>query len=92
MPNQGCGIQIEWFQVMPHPSYAEVTMETTCGTYQTDGYGRQEIRLCTPCTRQYQAQYPQGWETYPGDRCPHGAHVGGIAEDYMCHLCESGEG
>ena len=71
MPSNGCGIEIEWFQVMPHPSYAEVTMETTCGTTQTDGYGRTENR----------------WQTYPGDRCRHGTYVGGMGPDWECGYC-----
>ena len=88
MPTQGCGIEIEWFQVMPHPSYAEVTMEATCGVTQTDGYGRSEVRFCPPCDKQYSQRFPQGWETYPGDKCPHGTYVGGSGPDLTCHLCE----
>ena len=87
MPSQGCGIEIEWFQVMPHPSYAEVTMETTCGTTQTDGYGRTENRYCAECLRHYRKLCPQGWQTYPGDRCRHGTYVGGMGPDWECGYC-----
>ena len=87
MPSQGCGIEIEWFQVMPHPSYAEVTMETPCGTSQTNGYGRPETRFCPPCLKYWQQLRPQGWQSYPGDKCRHGTYVGGIAEDWECGYC-----
>jgi len=50
-----------------------------------------EIKLCTPCTKKYLKQYPQGWKYYPGDTCRHGVYVGGIGADYMCSYCESGE-
>ena len=63
-------------------------MHTSCGTYQTDIEGRQEVRLCQPCVMLYHVQFPQGWETYPGDRCSHGNYVGGVGFDYMCPICE----
>ena len=87
MPDQGCGIEIEWYQVEPHPSYREVIMKTTCGTTQTDVHGDSQRRFCTPCLRQYQNTFPQGWATYPGDRCRHGTYKGGIAEDWECGYC-----
>ncbi len=86
---QGCGTPVTWYQLNPR-TYREIAMHTFCGTYQTDVHGRQEVRLCEPCVDEYTVKYPQGWETYPGDRCSHGNYVGGVGFDYMCHICESG--
>ena len=83
----GCKKPVVWFQVS---GYREVPMHTTCGTYQTDVQGNQKQRLCDDCEGDASKQYPQGWETYPGDRCVHGVYVGGVGYDYMCHICEGG--
>jgi len=83
----GCGNPVTWYQVS---GYREVAMNTTCGTYQTDVQGRQEQRFCDACVSKATKAYPQGWETYPGDRCSHGNYVGGVGIDYMCPTCESG--
>ena len=62
-------------------------METTCGTTQTDGYGRTENRYCADCLRHYRKLCPQGWQTYPGDRCRHGTYVGGMGPDWEWGYC-----
>ena len=82
-----CGKPVTWYQVS---GYREVAMNTTCGTYQTDVQGRQEKRLCDDCVSKAHKAYPQGWETYPGDKCVHGTYVGGVGFDYTCHICEGG--
>jgi hypothetical protein len=38
----------------------------------------------------YREEYPQGWQSYPGDICPHGRYVGGVGIDHMCGFCEMG--
>ena len=81
----GCEKPVTWYQVS---GYREVAMNTTCGTYQTDVQGRQEQRFCNACAGKANRAYPQGWETYPGDRCSHGNYVGGVGFDYMCPICE----
>ena len=63
-------------------------MQASCGDTQTDYQGYTEMRLCDPCNSKYKVQYPQGWETYPGDKCVHGVYVGGVGYDYMCGDCE----
>ena len=83
----GCGNPVTWYQFH---GYREVAMHTTCGTYQTDVEGRQEQRFCDDCVSKAHKAYPQGWETYPGDRCKHGNYVGGVGFDYMCPTCEGG--
>ena len=83
----GCGKPVTWYQVH---GFREVAMNTTCGTYQTDVQGRQEQRICNDCESKARKQFPQGWETYPGDRCVHGVYVGRVGFDYMCHICEGG--
>ena len=83
--SQGCGTPVTWYQMS---GYRDIAMHTSCGTYQTDMQGRQEVRLCNPCETLYNVQFPQGWETYPGDKCSHGNYVGGVGFDYMCHICE----
>ena len=83
--SQGCGTPVTWYQLS---GYREVAMHTSCGTYQTDVHGRQEVRLCDPCGTYWNAKYPQGWATYPGDKCSHGKYVGGSGWDYTCNICE----
>lgn len=46
--------------------------------------------FCDECTPLYEALYPQGWASYPGDVCEHGVYVGGCGADYMCGPCEMG--
>ena len=89
MPSQGCGTPVSWYQVNER-TYQEHEMKTSCGTYETDLQGRQQQRFCDRCNKRYAKMYPQGWETYPGDICPHGDYVGGIGPDLMCGLCEGG--
>lgn len=48
--------------------------------------------FCNLCLAKYKKQHPQGWRYYPGDLCPHGVYVGGCGADWMCGICESGEG
>jgi len=45
---------------------------------------------CDECRPLYELLYPQGWSTYQGDVCEHGAYVGGVGADYMCGPCEMG--
>ncbi len=35
--------------------------------------------------------YPQGWQSYPGDVCRHGKYTGGVGVDLMCGPCEQGD-
>jgi hypothetical protein len=56
-----------------------------CGTYEG---GR--VTLCDSCEAKAAAQFPQGWQGYPGDTCPHGTYTGGSGADYMCGYCEGG--
>ena len=89
MANLGCGAEATWYQYVPRGyDYKEYTMKASCGDTQTDYQGYSEKRLCDPCQVKYERQYPQGWETYPGDKCPHGVYVGGMGLDYMCGICE----
>ena len=37
------------------------------------------------------AEYPQGWNYYPGDVCRHGRYTGGCGVDWMCGPCEMGD-
>lgn len=41
--------------------------------------------------KQAKERYPQGWQYYPGDTCPHGVYVGGCGIDHMCMACEMGD-
>lgn len=45
---------------------------------------------CDACRPLWGLLYPQGWRTYQGDVCEHGAYVGGCGIDYMCGPCEDG--
>lgn len=56
-----------------------------CGDYDQDGKV-----MCDACLEQARKDYPQGWEHYPGDVCPHGNYTGGCGIDWMCGLCEAG--
>jgi hypothetical protein len=47
--------------------------------------------LCDVHTKEMNKLYPQGWQYYPGDVCPHGMYTGGSGIDRMCGYCESGE-
>ena len=47
--------------------------------------------LCARHEAEATARYPQGWNAYPGDICPHGKYVGGSGIDHMCGYCENGE-
>jgi hypothetical protein len=46
---------------------------------------------CGYCRPLYEQRYPQGWQSYPGDVCPHGTYVGGCGVDHLCPACEAGE-
>jgi len=87
MPSQGCGADATWYQ-FNESTYREVEMSAKCGDTQTDVQGCTETRFCERCKKRYAKMYPQGWETYPGDKCPHGTYVGGSGPDLMCDLCE----
>ena len=89
MARLGCGAEATWYQYVPRGyDYKEYTMQASCGDTQTDYQGYTEMRLCDPCNSKYKVQYPQGWETYPGDKCVHGVYVGGVGYDFMCGDCE----
>jgi hypothetical protein len=60
-------------------------IQRACGTYWAG-----EKHYCPDCEAELQALFPQGWRYYPGDTCKHGAYVGGVGADYMCHYCEMG--
>lgn len=60
--------------------------EVMCGAWRDGG-----TVLCDPCEKEAGERYPQGWQSYPGDVCPHGTYTGGSGIDWMCHYCESGE-
>ncbi len=47
--------------------------------------------LCDSCEAKAEKYYPQGWNYYPGDVCPHGMYTGGCGIDLMCHQCETGD-
>ena len=47
--------------------------------------------LCDKHMKDASKRYPQGWNYYPGDVCPHGKYVGGSGIDRMCGYCEMGE-
>jgi hypothetical protein len=57
-----------------------------CGTY----FGGTKM-LCDACLSKAEKDYPQGWQSYPGDTCKHGVYVGGCGIDYMCPRCELSE-
>ena len=72
------------FYTFSERTYQNVPLTFTCGQYMM-----LEQRFCDDCLEQKQLEYPQGWDTYPGERCPHGTYVGGVGIDYMCPICES---
>jgi len=90
---------IEWEQRM---ALACLTRSTVCaGTvfyrYDYNGEpvylncgdtGRNGTELCPRCLQIAGLEYPQGWDHYPGDVCPHGRYVGGCGVDWMCPRCE----
>ena len=87
--SSGCGTPVTWFQVVQKGFMdVEIGMNARCGDSQTDVRGNTKYRYCGPCETFYQAQFPQGWETYPGDKCVHGKYVGGQGPDLMCPICE----
>ena len=89
MANQGCGADATWYQnIVGGFHYREVKMTADCGDTQTDVHGTTRVRFCSPCIREYKAEYPQGWETYPGDTCVHNVYVGGSGPDLLCDICE----
>lgn len=57
-----------------------------CGEWWNGGYV-----YCEPHQKLYEQEYPQGWQSYPGDICPHGRYTGGVGIDLMCGLCEMGD-
>ena len=59
---------------------------TWCGEY----FGG-VMALCGEHEAQAKLDYPQGWQSYPGDVCPHGKYTGGCGVDWMCGACEMGE-
>ena len=58
----------------------EVTF--TCGDYTSVG-----LAQCDECKAKADADYPQGWVHYPGDKCKHGIYIGGD-RDCTCYKCE----
>lgn len=56
-----------------------------CGDWWNGG-----VALCEGHEIMYREEYPQGWQSYPGDICPHGRYVGGVGIDHMCGFCEMG--
>lgn len=80
----GCGIDIIWYNLDANST----EMKAYCGKTQTDVMGNTRKRLCEACEDKGKQEFPQGWETYPGDRCPHGVYVGGVMEDRICVICE----
>ena len=67
---------INWYSE-PHPK--------KCGQWSVFDGGHVH---CSDCEKLMEEQYPQGWDYYPGDRCPHGKYTGGSGIDYMCQACE----
>jgi len=63
-----------------------VTRYVWCGEY----FGG-VMALCSEHEAQAKLDYPQGWQSYPGDVCPHGKYTGGCGIDWMCGPCEMGE-
>lgn len=57
--------------------------DPTCGTWRDGG-----LVLCDQHLAQASRDYPQGWNYYPGDVCPHGKYTGGSGIDWMCGACE----
>lgn len=55
------------------------------------GQGNWSIVLCDSCEKEANEAFPQGWDNYPGDICPHGVYIGGCGIDWMCHRCEMGD-
>lgn len=60
-----------------------------------DCHGRHSVSVtrdgaCDQCRPYLLRVYPQGWQYYPGDCCPHGTYVGGCGPDIMCAACEAG--
>lgn len=49
------------------------------------------LQYCSYHERAYELWYPQGWNYYPGDVCPHGMYTGGSGIDWMCGPCEMGD-
>ena len=81
----GCGRNIVWYNL----DMNSTEMKAYCGKTQTDVMGNPKERLCEACEAKGKREFPQGWETYPGDRCIHGVYVGGSMEDRICGECEN---
>jgi len=62
-------------------------IEINCGDIYNDGHNT-KTAMCPTCGLKAVADYPQGWEYAPGDRCKHGTYIGGD-RDCACHCCES---
>lgn len=60
------------------------TVTTPCGEWRA-GSGKM---FCKAHIALLEDEYPQGWDYYPGDICPHGKYVGGSGIDLMCMSCE----
>ena len=58
-----------------------------CGEWQV-GVGNV---FCEKHLNEFKAEYPQGWNYYPGDVCKHGMYTGGCGVDWMCGPCEMGD-
>jgi hypothetical protein len=61
----------------------EITFK--CGDYTSNG-----LAQCDECEAKANADYPQGWVHYPGDKCKHGTYIGGD-RDCACYKCEEGD-
>ena len=72
--------------IAPDGSLDYQIIEVPCGEWWDGG-----VVFCAGHKWLYEQEYPQGWESYPGDICPHGVYVGGCGIDWMCPHCESGE-
>ncbi len=57
-----------------------------CGTWYMGGKV-----FCEAHEAYYEQEFPQGWQSYPGDVCIHGKYTGGCGIDWMCGPCEMGE-
>ena len=70
----------------PDGEPAYLTEVTPCGEWRGGG-----VVFCAAHLALLEAEYPQGWQSYPGDICKHGKYVGGIGVDHMCQACELGD-
>jgi hypothetical protein len=65
-------------------------LNTTAITFNCGDYTSAGLAQCDECKAKADADYPQGWFNYPGDKCKHGVYVGGD-RDCACYRCETEE-